>query len=425
MPDFSRWGANGGDPSLNAIGRTDRYLDALASEQPVYATDPADAELAGLMAGWRDEVRRPPARVAAQRDAEIVLQRALASRQRTRMSVAVMGSVAAALLCLGGVGAVVYSAAPGDALYGLRETLFGQQQVTRDDKVTLAAQTEMQQVQQLIEQGNWDAAQDKLQTVTSTVQTVEDPQRQQQLQQQLDQLQVKVENRDPDATVPAAPVAPPNGVPLPAPGISLPQGIPLPPDVSLPSLPGSVVPPDISLPPVISLPSLPPVISLPSLPSMPLPGPGVPPDVSLPPIQLPKPVPGDQKPAPKPNPDDSKPAPAPDEPKPAPKPAPDSPKPADAPKPVEQPKPVEPPKPVEQPKPLIPDIPIPKPAPAPEAPPAQEAPQAPLIPSVPSIPVAPAPKAPAALAPAHEAPPVEASTTILPLPAQKPPKNGG
>ena len=46
MPDFSRWGANGGDPSLNAIGRTDRYLDALASEQPVYATDPADAELA-------------------------------------------------------------------------------------------------------------------------------------------------------------------------------------------------------------------------------------------------------------------------------------------------------------------------------------------------------------------------------------------
>ena len=55
MPDFSRWGANGGDPSLNAIARTDRYLDALASEQPVYATDPADAELANLMAGWRDE----------------------------------------------------------------------------------------------------------------------------------------------------------------------------------------------------------------------------------------------------------------------------------------------------------------------------------------------------------------------------------
>ncbi len=216
MPDFSRWGASGGDPSLNAIGRTDRYLDALASEQPVYATDPADAELANLMAGWRDEVRRPPTRVATQRDAEIVLQRAVAARRRTRMSVAAMGSVAAALLCLGGFGAVVYGAGPGDALYGLRTALFGEQQVTRDDQVALAAQTEMQQVQQLIDQGNWTEAQDKLETITSTVQTVEDPQRQQELQQQLNQLSVKVETRDPNATVPEAPVEPlAPGVPVP------------------------------------------------------------------------------------------------------------------------------------------------------------------------------------------------------------------
>ena len=47
MPDFRRWGANGGDPSLNAIAHTDRYLDSLANEQPVYATDPADAEWPG------------------------------------------------------------------------------------------------------------------------------------------------------------------------------------------------------------------------------------------------------------------------------------------------------------------------------------------------------------------------------------------
>ena len=82
MPDFRRWGANGGDPSLNAIAHTDRYLDSLAYEQPVYATDPADAELAGLMSGWRDEVRRPPTKVAPQHEAEFVLQRALASRRR-------------------------------------------------------------------------------------------------------------------------------------------------------------------------------------------------------------------------------------------------------------------------------------------------------------------------------------------------------
>ena len=47
--------------------------------------------------------------------------------------------------------------------------LFGEQQQTRDDPVMLAAQTQMQQVQQLIEQGDWQGAQAKLQTMTTTV----------------------------------------------------------------------------------------------------------------------------------------------------------------------------------------------------------------------------------------------------------------
>ena len=45
MPDFGRWTSNGGDPSLNEINRADRFLDALAFEQPVYSTDPGEAEL--------------------------------------------------------------------------------------------------------------------------------------------------------------------------------------------------------------------------------------------------------------------------------------------------------------------------------------------------------------------------------------------
>ena len=152
MPDFGRWTSNGGDPSLNEINRTDRFLDALASEQPVYSTDPGEAELAYLLAGWRDEHRVPPAKaLVTQRDAVAALDRG--TRQRTRFSMAVLGSVAAAVLCLGGFGAVVAGAGPGDALYGLRTMLFGEQQVTRDDQVVLAAQTELAEVQQLIERG--------------------------------------------------------------------------------------------------------------------------------------------------------------------------------------------------------------------------------------------------------------------------------
>lgn len=261
MPDFNRRRFNGGDPSLPEINRTDRLIDALAGEQPVYSNDPSEAELAYLLAGWRDEVRQaPPTVVLTPRDAAIALDRATSAGRRRRLSLAVVGSVAAAVLCLGGFGSVIYGAGPGDALYGLRTMLFGEQQVTRDDQVALAAQTQMQQVQQLIDQGDWAGAQAKLQTLTTTVAAVDDTARQQELVDQWQQLSVKVEARDPAATVP--PDAPPVVLP------EVPSDIPLPvllsPDATSPS---STAPSD---PATSSTPSSP---TTPTSPTSPLPTP--------------------------------------------------------------------------------------------------------------------------------------------------------
>ncbi|QZT63504.1 anti-sigma-D factor RsdA [Mycolicibacterium austroafricanum] len=201
MPDYGRWNS-GGDPSLNEINRTDQFLDALASQQPVYATDRGEAELAHLLAGWRDDVRETPmGHVLTAEDAAIALGR-VAKPPRRRLSLAVIGSAAAAVLAIGGVGAVVAGSGPGDALYGVRTMLFGEQAQTRDDAVILAAQTEMQQVQQLIEQGDWAGAQAKLEAVTTTVATVTDVERKQELVTQWQELTVKVEAQDPVATVP-------------------------------------------------------------------------------------------------------------------------------------------------------------------------------------------------------------------------------
>ena len=129
------------------------------------------------------------------------------------MSMAVFGSVAAALLCLGGFGAVVYGAGPGDALYGLRIALFGEQQLTRTDQVALASQ-QLAEVQQLINEGQWDAAQAKLQTLTTTVATVNDVEQKQELVTQWQDLTVKVDAKDPNATLP--PGVPPPVMPEPA-----------------------------------------------------------------------------------------------------------------------------------------------------------------------------------------------------------------
>lgn len=209
MPDFGRWTSNGGDPSLNEINRTDRFIEALSLEQPVYSTDPEEAELAFLLSGWRDDVRQAPMTgIVDPREAVAALDRAVA-RNRPRVPLALVGSVAAAVLCLGGFGAAVYGSSPGDALYGLRGTLFGEQP-SRDVAVELAS-TELEQVQQLIDQGDWQAAQQKLQTLTTTVATVNDEAQKQELVTQWQQLSVKVESRDPMATVP--PDAPPPVLP--------------------------------------------------------------------------------------------------------------------------------------------------------------------------------------------------------------------
>ena len=211
MPDFGRWTANGGDPSLNDINRADKFLDALASEQPVFSTDRGDADLAFLLSGWRDEVRQVPMdHVVTPAEATAALVDATAGpSRRNRLSLAVVGSAAAAVLCLGGFGTAVFAAAPGDGLYGVRSMLFGDERATRDDAVVLAAQTELAQVQQLVDEGQWDQAQDKLAALSATVQSVDRVEQKQELIQQWNALTYKVVEQDPAATLPPA------GEPLP------------------------------------------------------------------------------------------------------------------------------------------------------------------------------------------------------------------
>ncbi|ANE79404.1 hypothetical protein A7U43_08765 [Mycobacterium adipatum] len=211
MPDFGRWTANGGDPSLNDINRADKFLDALAAEQPVFSTDRGDADLAFLLSGWRDEVRQVPMDhvvTPAEAGAALVDATAAPSR-RNRFGLAVVGSAAAAVLCLGGFGTAVFAAGPGDGLYPIRSMFFGDERATRDDAVVLAAQTELAQVQQLVDQGQWDQAQDKLAALSATVQSVDRVEQKQELIQQWNALTYKVVEQDPAATLP------PPGEPLP------------------------------------------------------------------------------------------------------------------------------------------------------------------------------------------------------------------
>ncbi len=201
MPDSGQWSPGGGDPSLNEIRRVDRFFDALAADEHAYSTDSTEAELAFLLADWRDGIREPAVTTpVTARDAVAALQKGL-HRKESRTSLTIVGSVAAALLCLGGFGTAIYTAGPNSSLFGLHTAMFGAPRVS-DEQVMLAAQTEMQQVQQLIDNGQWQQAQDKLQALSPTVQSVDAPEHKQQLIQQWNALTYKVVEQNPAATLP-------------------------------------------------------------------------------------------------------------------------------------------------------------------------------------------------------------------------------
>lgn len=209
-------------PDLGAVARTERFVDALSKREPVEFGDVADQgdtgdrALAGLLEDWRDELRVPqPTGVCPEWEAAGVLHRALAARRRTHRRMALVGAVAATVLSLGGFGALVAGAQPGEALYGVHTMLFGEPPAVHDERVASSANGDLDLVEQMISMGQWDQAQDKLATVSDRVQTVRDGDRKQDLVDRVNLLNAKVTNRDPNATVV------PSALPSAAPAVSV------------------------------------------------------------------------------------------------------------------------------------------------------------------------------------------------------------
>jgi Anti-sigma-D factor RsdA to sigma factor binding region len=195
-------------PNLDAVARTERFIDALAKRQPVEFGDVTDSgdtgerALAGVLEDWRDELRAPvPAGLCPEREAAEALNRGLAARRRRRRNLALAGTLAATVLGIGGFVAVMGEAQPGDTLYGVHTKVFGEPASVHDERIASSAQTDLDLVEQMITRGRWDEAQDKLAAVSDRVQTVKDGDRKQDLIDKVNLLYAKVANRDPNATV--------------------------------------------------------------------------------------------------------------------------------------------------------------------------------------------------------------------------------
>lgn len=260
--------ALGDQPALDELSRTDLLLDALAEREDVGFGDPDDLHdqaLAALLGEWRDDLRWPPASaLVSPEEAVEALRAGVTERGRTRRGWAAIGSVAATLLVLSGFGAVVADARPGDLLYGLHAMMFDDSRVS-DDEIVLSAKAELARVEQMIAEGQWAQAQTQLAEVSSSVQAVNDGNRRQGLIDEVNELNTKVEKRDPNATLPrSAPSSTPGSTPqselspvlapTDSPGNSPPAAAiesPVPPSPVVSAVPGSPVspPPEVAASP--------------------------------------------------------------------------------------------------------------------------------------------------------------------------------
>lgn len=226
MPDFTL--PDG--PALDEFARTDLLLDALGQREPIDVDDPSEDMLAGLLADWRDDLRWPPASaLVSPEEAVAALRAGLEERRHGRRGLAMVGSVAATLLVLSGFGAMVVEARPGGTLYGLHAMFFDEPRVNQN-QIMLSAKADLAKVQELIDQGQWSQAQNQLNEVSSSLQSVDASTGRNDLMDEVNLLHTKVQSRNPNATLPApvatpsAPVASPPAAP-PAPSALPPKAV--------------------------------------------------------------------------------------------------------------------------------------------------------------------------------------------------------
>ena len=210
MPEFGFSDRRG----LDELSRTDLLLDALAERQRIDVDDPNDDALATLLGDWRDDLRWPPASaLVSPEEAVGALRAGMVEQRRGRRGLATIGSVAATLLVLSGFGAMVVEARPGGTLYGMHSMFFDE---ANQNQTMLSAKADLAKVQQLIDKGQWTKAEDQLAEVSSTVQSMNDSAGRKELLDEINLLNVKVDSRDPNATLPPA-APPPSSAVLPAP----------------------------------------------------------------------------------------------------------------------------------------------------------------------------------------------------------------
>ncbi|MGW5315314.1 anti-sigma-D factor RsdA [Nocardia thailandica] len=300
-----------GPVDIAAVRRDDALIDAIAGDGPVQTGDPAEFQLASLLADWRAEVLAEPMPAGPDLDTVFAavnqeigarqVRVGASSRGRLRLVRPIFGAAAALAVVMGGLTAFSYSAAPGDPLWRVKEVVFSEQAqstvVQRTDGDLVAAQA-------MLDQGNPEQARARLEQASATAAQINDPRKRDDLIARWNLLHAELAKRAPEIAksltpnLPTpSPTKPADGATTPASPGSVTPGTPgtSPDSVSpeTPANPGTVSPtkPPVDLKPtdpVDTKPTEPPVTTPPVV-TTPPPA-TTPPPVTTPPVVTPEPT---------------------------------------------------------------------------------------------------------------------------------------
>lgn len=175
---------------LSAVHADDQLLDALAGDGIVDTQSEADYRLASLLAGWRADVLAEPmdfGPTLEQVELEIAVAAKAQTRRKSLRRLRIVSAAAAVVaIAFGGITIAAHDAKPGDALWGVKQAMFGS-----DATQTMTVQTarsELKKAQQAFDRGDRDAAITHLNNAIDKVGEIKDRNERQNVQNEIDRL---------------------------------------------------------------------------------------------------------------------------------------------------------------------------------------------------------------------------------------------
>ncbi|MGL4305720.1 MAG: anti-sigma-D factor RsdA [Mycobacteriaceae bacterium] len=202
-----------------AVQSDDALINAIAGDGSVQAATSVDYELASLLAGWRGELLSTPTPISPTLDEVCValdggfiddelvakpVRRAL----RIGFTQVLAGAAAVVAVAIGGLTIFTYDAQPGDALFGVKQAIFGDQ--ARSDQILVAARTDLAEAERRIAAGDKQSAQALLAEIAGRVNGVTKTSDREALQEWLNRLdeQISTEVTEPSVESSVEPEVP-------------------------------------------------------------------------------------------------------------------------------------------------------------------------------------------------------------------------